>query len=238
MGPDLVWTKNERPDGRRYRAGSPYRPLLPKPERERGKTARRHPVDLWGDHCLSRPVQIQHCDVFFEFRKLSTCRFDLYKLNPFDTYALQQTSAGLKQLGMVSMTSLPFFLLVLLMVFPGGSDLNVPITAGFLFVAYLATAIGILFPLGFLGGLVRAEKWRLLGPLQAELNQLADGIPAMSKDEHEYFIRLQTYYQTLRDTKDSFLSVSSVARIGGALLLSTVTVILTAVVQEYLERFI
>ena len=172
--------------------------------------------------------------IFFEFKKLSSCRFELYKLNPYDTFSIQKTSTGLKQLGMVSTISLPCFLLLLLLVLPEGSTLNIPITGGFLFMAYLAVAIGILFPLRFLGDIVKAEKWRLLGPIQAELNQMVDRIKAPSKDDYEYFIRLQSIYQILRDTKDNFLSFSSVARIGSALLLSTITVVLPSIIQKYL----
>lgn len=172
--------------------------------------------------------------VFFEFKKLSTCRFGLYKLNPYDTFQLQRTGTGLKQLGMVSTFSIPLFLLVLLLVLPEGSSLNVPITAGFLFMYYLAAAVGILFPLGFLGEIVKAEKWRLLGPIQAELNQLTARLRSLSKDDYEYFIHLQTLYQTINTTKDSFLSFSSIARIGGTLLFATVSVVIPAIIEKFL----
>ncbi len=172
--------------------------------------------------------------IFFEFKKLSTCRFELYKLNPYDTFQIQRTSHGLKQLGLVSMITLPLFLLILLVVLPEGSSLNVPITAAFLFMAYLAVAIGILFPLGFLGDIVKAEKWRLLSPIQAQLNQLATGLQALPEKDYEYFMRLQTLYQTTRLTPDSFLSIGSIARIIGTLLLATFSVVLPAIIERYL----
>ncbi|MBZ0303606.1 MAG: hypothetical protein K8J31_27955 [Anaerolineae bacterium] len=174
--------------------------------------------------------------IFFEFRKLSTRQFELYRLNPYDTFHIQRTSAGLKQLGLVSTVSLPFFLLVLLTVLPEGSSLNVPITAGFLLMCYMATAIGILFPLGFLGNIVKVAKWQLLGPIQAELNHLAPRLLSLSKEDYEHFIRLQTVYQTIKDTKDSFLGFSAVARIGGTVLLATISVLLPAVIQRYLLK--
>jgi hypothetical protein len=176
--------------------------------------------------------------IFFEFKKLSTCQFDLYRLNPFDTFAIQKTSRGLKQLGMVSTFSLPCFLLVLLIVLPQGSALNIPITASFLLLNYLAVVIGILFPLGFLGNIVKAEKWRLLTPLQAEMNQIAAGLPNISNSEYRHYMHLQSIYQALHDAKDSFLSLGALARIGGALLLSTTTVLLTSVVQAYLQKIL
>ncbi len=176
--------------------------------------------------------------IFFEFKKLSTCRFDLYRLNPFDTFALQKTSRGLKQLGMVSTFSLPCFLLVLLFVLPQGSALNIPITAGFLLLTYVAVVIGILFPLGFLGTIVKNEKWRLLTPIQTDLNQIAEGLPNLSNSDYRHYVQLQSIYQTLHDTKESFLSLGALARIGGALLLSTTTVLLTSVVQAYLQKLI
>lgn len=173
--------------------------------------------------------------IFFEFRKLSTCQYELYKLNPYDTYALQRTTRGLKQLGLVSTMSLPFFLFLLLIVLPEKSGLNIPITVGFLLLTYLAAAIGILFPLSFLGGLVKREKWKLLMPLQGELNQLADRIHTMSTDELKYFELLHNVYDSLRNAKENFLSLGSVARIVGALMLSTITVILTTYVQGILS---
>lgn len=172
--------------------------------------------------------------VFFEFKKLSTCRFVLYQLNPYDTFQLQRTSAGLKQLGRVSTVTLPLFLVVLLMVLPSGSSLNIPITAGFLFMAYTATAVGILLPLRFLGEIVKAEKWRILSPIQAELNGLPRALASMSRDDYEYFTRLQTLYATIRHSSDSFLSLSSVTRIAGSLLLATFSVVLPVLVQRLL----
>lgn len=172
--------------------------------------------------------------IFYEFKKLSACCFELYKLNPYDTFQIQRTSTGLKQLGLVSTITLPLFLLVLLIVLPGGSSLNVPVTGGFLFMSYLATAIGILFPLGFLGDIIKAEKWRLLNPLQVELNQLATKLQALSKNDYEYFMRLQTSYQNIRNTRDSFLSIGAIARIIGTLLLATFSVVLPAVIQRFL----
>jgi hypothetical protein len=172
--------------------------------------------------------------VFFEFKKLATCSFELYKLNPYDTHSIQTTCTGLKQLGLASTVSLPFFLLILLLVMPEGSALNIPITAGFLLMAYIVIAIGILYPLKFLGDIIKAEKWRMLSPLQSELTQMANRIQTLSKDDYDHFIRLQMLYQAIRDAKDSFLSLSSVARIAGASLISTISVVLPSIIQKYL----
>ncbi len=49
---------------------------------------------------------------------------------------------------------------------------------------------------------------------------------------------MQSIYHTLHDAKETFLSLGALARIGGALLLSTTTVLLTSVVQAYLQKLL
>ncbi len=174
--------------------------------------------------------------VFFEFRTFTACRFDLYALSPIQTEALQRTAAGLKQLGAVSIVLLPLFLLVLLSVLPAGSNLNVPITGGFLLLAYLAAAVGILFPLAFLGTIVKAEKQRRLRPLRARLNDMVPRLQSLTDAEYEEFKRLQSLHATISDSKDSLLDFGSVARITGAVGLSTLTVVATSLVQSYVQH--
>jgi len=174
--------------------------------------------------------------IFFEFRAFTRCRFDIYTLRPMETPALQTTARGLKQLGLVSIVLFPLFNLVLLSLLPGGSNLNVLITVGFLLLAYLATAVGILFPLSFLGTIVKREKQRHLRPLERELNAMVPRVRQMSEAEYEEFRRLETLRTAVADSPDSFLSMGSVARIVGAAVLSTVTVVATAAIQLYLER--
>jgi hypothetical protein len=47
-------------------------------------------------------------------------------------------------------------------------------------------------------------------------------------------MRLQTLYEKMRNAKDSFLSFSSIARIGGALLLTTLSIVLPAIIEKVL----
>ena len=169
-----------------------------------------------------------------EFRGFTMRRFRLFPLAPIATFELQQTSAGLKHLGLVSATLLPLFLLVLLSVLPEGSDLNVPITAGFLVIVYLATAIGILVPLRFLGAIVRAEKQRLLEPIRLTLTEMAARVRALSDDEFEEFTRLQALHATIADSKESLLGFGSMARIASGVVLSTLTVVATSFAQSFL----
>ena len=174
--------------------------------------------------------------IFFEFRAFTRCRFDLYTLRPIETQALQTTARGLRQLGVVSIVLFPLFNLVLLSILPGGSNLNVLVTIGFLLLSYVATAVGILFPLAFLGTIVKREKRLHLRPLEHELKSMVPRVPQMSDTEYEEFRRLETLRNTVADSPDSFLGVGSVARIVGAAGLSTVTVVATAAIQFYLER--
>ena len=174
--------------------------------------------------------------VSFEFRRFASSRFNLYALSPIDTYALQTASSGLKQLGIVSITLFPLSYLVLFAVLPEGSELNVAVTGAFLLLGYLATGVGILLPLHFLGEIVKAEKRRFLEPLQARLNQLVAGVPDMSREDHEAFVRLQALHGTIAASKDSFLGIGQLTRIIGAVALSTITVVAASLVQSWVQR--
>lgn len=51
--------------------------------------------------------------IFAEFRRFTQVRFNLFALSPIDTRALQETSAGLKQIGIISVVLFPLFYLVI-----------------------------------------------------------------------------------------------------------------------------
>ena len=174
--------------------------------------------------------------IYFEFRRFTVCRFDLFALSPIDTPALQATASGLKGVGIVSITMFPLFVLVLLSVLPEASGLTIAVTGGFLALGYLAAGVGILFPLRFLGDIVKAEKQRLLEPLQGRLNRLVPDVPAMDAAEYAAFERLQSLHRTIADSGDSLLGIGSVARVAGAAVLSTITVVITALIQTWVQR--
>jgi hypothetical protein len=173
--------------------------------------------------------------VSFEFRRFASARFSLYALSPIDTYAVQSASAGLKQLGIVSIAVFPLSYLVLFAVLPEAIELNVAVTGAFLLMNYLATGVGILLPLHFLGEIVKAEKQRFLEPLQARLNQMVAGVPDMSRDEHDSFVRLQALHATIASSKESLLDLGQVTRIIGAGALSTITVVAAALLQSWVQ---
>lgn len=170
--------------------------------------------------------------IFAEFHRFTRARFVLYALSPIDTRALQVTSAGLKQIAIVSVVLIPLFYLVVLTVLPEGSNLNVPIMGGFLLLGYLATAVGTLLPLKFLGDIVNAERWRWLDPLQARLNEMIPRLTELPKAEYHEYERLKSLHDSIAASKDSLLGFEAVARIGGAILASTATVIATTLVQS------
>ena len=65
---------------------------------------------------------------------------------------------------------------------------------------------------------------------------MVDRLQTLSKDDYDHLTHLQTFCQSLRDTRDSFLSLGVVSRIGGALFLSTASVVLTSFIQIYLNK--
>ncbi len=174
--------------------------------------------------------------ILFEFRRFTSCRFRLYPFSPISTRALQQTSEGLKELGLVSVVLLPLFCLVLLAVLPPESGLNLPITAGFLFISYLATALGILLPLAFLGTVVRAEKWRQLEPLQERIGTLAASAAMLDGVPSDEFTRLQALHDAIAGSKDTLLDVGAVVRIAAAAVLSTMGLVGSSLLQLFLQR--
>jgi hypothetical protein len=174
--------------------------------------------------------------IFAEFLQFTRCHFRLYPLSPIDTRAVRTTSTGLKELGVISVTLFPLFYLVLLSVLPQVSQLIVLVTGGFLLLGYLAIAIGILFPLRFIGTIVKAEKWRVLEPIEARLTGMVARFHTLSDAEHEEFSRLAELHRRVAESKDSLLGLGAVARIAGAAALSTVTVVVTAIIESYVAR--
>ncbi len=64
------------------------------------------------------------------------------------------------------------------------------------------------------------------------------GIDLHSRTGYALFRRLQALHDEIADSRDSLLSAGSLAPIAGTAVLSTVTVVATAVIQHYVQRML
>jgi len=67
---------------------------------------------------------------------------------------------------------------------------------------------------------------------------MVERVPTMSDAEHTEFLRLQALHDEIADSRDSLLGAGSLAPIAGTAVLSTVTVVATAVIQHYVQRML
>jgi hypothetical protein len=108
-----------------------------------------------------------------------------------------------------------------------------PIVLSLLLIEYLCTAIAVLVPRFFLERIVRAKKEEEMGILQRQLDDLLPRIRELSDEEYEEMTRLQEAHDAILDSPENFLPVGAFVKVIGALLLSTLTVLITAFAQEW-----
>jgi hypothetical protein len=63
-------------------------------------------------------------------------------------------------------------------------------------------------------------------------------LETLACENHEEYTRLQALHNTIRDSKDTLLNTGAVLRVSGGVLLSTITVISTSIIQSYLQRLL
>lgn len=77
----------------------------------------------------------------------------------------------------------------------------------------------------------------ILAPVRGELNGLVAWLKELTEEEYDRMKRLQETHDTIRDSDENLLPLREFAKVVGALLLSTVTVVVTAFAQECSREF-
>ena len=171
-----------------------------------------------------------------EAYNLSTCRYELYRLSPADSVAVRRSLLGYNQFALLNIAFSTLVILLLLLVLPGGSALVAPVVFFLLLLEVVSTAVGTLVPRLLMGHVIRAEKEKEMEILQARLNDLLPRLEELTEEEYEKMRRLQDSQDAIRDSPDNLLPLVEIAKVVGALLLSIITVLVTAFAQEWFSE--
>jgi hypothetical protein len=176
--------------------------------------------------------------LFIEAKNMSVCRFELYSLSPIDSLALKRALRGYNVAGALNILVLSLVILGFVLLLPAGSKLVIPIVVSLLLVEYLCTALGCLGPRLYIGRIVRAKKEQEMVPLRGELNGLLARLKELTEEEYEGMKRLQETHDTIRDSDENLLPLGTLAKVAGALALSTLTIVGTAFADVLLAELV
>jgi hypothetical protein len=171
-----------------------------------------------------------------EAYNLSTCRYELYRLSPADSVAVRRSLLGYNQYALLNIAFSTLVILLLLLLLPGGSALVAPVVFFLLLLEVVSTAVGTLVPRVLMGRIIRVEKEKEMGILQVRLNDLLPRLEELTEEEYDKMVRLQEAQDAIRDSPDSLLPLGEIAKVVGALLLSIITVLVTAFAQEWIAE--
>lgn len=163
---------------------------------------------------------------------LSTWVYELYHLSPADSVLARRSLLGYNQLGALNVLSMSVSISWILPLLPAGSCLVGPVVLFLLLLMYLFTAVGTLLPRLLMGRMIRAKKEEEMETLQVRLNELLPQLPALTMEEYEKMKRLQETQDAICASPQNLLPLDAILHTAGALLLSTVTVLVTAFPQE------
>jgi hypothetical protein len=176
--------------------------------------------------------------MFMEAYRMSVCHYQLYGLSPIDSLALKRAVRGYNQVGAVFVLALTSVIFLFVLVLPASSNLIAPIVVSLLLVEYLVCALGFFAPRLFIGRIVRAAKEQGMEPLRGELNSLLAQLMQLTEEEYDGMKRLQETHDVIRDSSENLLPLGDVAKIVGALALSTLTIVATAFADAYITEWV
>jgi hypothetical protein len=176
--------------------------------------------------------------LFLEADRMSVCHYELYSLSPIDSLALKGAVRGYNQAGAVVLLLMTLVILGLLLLLPAKPTLMAPIVVSLLLVEYLGAAFGSVGTRLHLGHIVRAKKEQEMEPLRGELNGLVARLKELTEEEYDRMKRLQETHDAIRDSSENLLPLGDVAKVVGALALSTLTIVATAFADAYVVEWV
>jgi hypothetical protein len=172
--------------------------------------------------------------VVFEARELAKSRHELFRLGPAYSVIVRQTVRGYTQLGSINIVLFTPAILGLLLLLPVGSPLIVPTVIVLLLFEFTYTGLAALAPRAILGTVIRRAKDQEMRRLQSCLDEFMSRITNLNRDEIEEMKLLMLSHDSIRGSSDSLLPLAAVLRTSGALLLSSITVVITAFAQRWI----
>ena len=176
--------------------------------------------------------------IFVEAHNMSVCHYQLYGLSPIDSLALKRAVRGYNQVGAIFVLALTLVAFLFVLVLPADPNLIAAFVISLLLVEYLVCALGFLGPRLFLGRIVRVKKEQEMEPLRGELNGLLARLKELTEEEYDRMKRLQETHDAIRDSSENLLPLGDLAKVVGALALSTLTVVATALADAYLAEWV
>jgi hypothetical protein len=169
---------------------------------------------------------------------MSTFRYELYLLSPVDTVAVRRSVRGYNRYGVLTAVLVTAVILLLVLLLPGGSPVVAPVVLALLLVLYLCTALAVLVPRFFMGRVIEAKKDEEIGILQVRLNELLPRVGELTEEEHEEMTQIREAHDAIRDSSENLLPLGDVAKVVGALALSTLTIVATAFADAYVVEWV
>jgi hypothetical protein len=169
---------------------------------------------------------------------LTTCTYKLYRLSPADSVVVRRSLLGYNQLAALNVAASTVGPLCVLLLLPAGSDLAWPVLLFLLLLLYVSTGLGGMLPRVVLGRIIRRTKESEMQVLQIRVDNLLPRVGELTEDEREEFTQLRETHDAIRDSPENLLTLGDVAKVVGALALSTLTILATAFANVYVAEWV
>lgn len=192
-----------------------------------------------GTHVLASMLLYQVGEIMYsvlvlglESRILGDYDYELYRLSPLDSLPMRRTLRGSTQLGMLVCFVATAFIAGFAILFHDHGRLAAHATLVLVVLAYVATALGMLFPRLAILRVVRSEKEREMAPIQARLDALVARAIDLDDKEQAELERLRQVHDTIKDASEAVLPIASLGQVVSALLLPTITYVVSQAREE------
>jgi len=173
-----------------------------------------------------------------ESRILAAYKYDLYRLSPIDSVAVQRSIRGYNRQALLNSLVMTILIIEFAILLPGPSTLIAQVALFLLIITYLAVGFGVLFPRLAIRRIIQAQKEREMAPLQSRLNALSARLRELTEDEYEEMKRLKETHDQIRDSSENVLPIQAIGQILGSLLLPTASFLAAVVSQVDLSNLV
>lgn len=173
-----------------------------------------------------------------ESRILVAYRYELYRLSPIDSVALQRSIRGYNGLALSNSLLATVSIIAFVILLPAHLSLAAQIALILLIMHYLSAAFRVLLPRLAIRQIIQAQKEREMAPLQRRLNDLSARLRELTEDEYEEMKRLKETHDQIRNSSENVLPMRAIGQILGALLLPTASFLAAVVSQVDLSNLL
>jgi hypothetical protein len=193
-----------------------------------------------GTVVLGAMLLYQVCEITYtvfilglESRILVAYDYELYRLSPIDSVALQQSIRGSNQIGVLVSLVATVFIIGFVILLPD-PQLMILIGLILLGMAYLTTGFGVILPRLAMKRIVQLEKEREMVPLQRRLDYLSARLRELTEEEYEEMKRLKETHDIIRDSSEDVLPISTIGQLVSSLIVPTVALVAAVAGETFL----